>query len=143
MTQLPRERTFGMKRIILAATALVLLLAPAAGADTGSPDPVVKQRHHHEIVVRGVVLAVSPISVRASIGAIVTCEVRNRQLVKGLVVGDRVRMKCIGIEGRWILRRLAINPGTPPVEPARARAVRVAPAIPVAPTSDGLRGTGR
>jgi hypothetical protein len=132
-----------MKPIVLAATALVLLLAPAAGADTGSPDPVVKQRHHREIVVRGVVVAVSPISVRASIGAIVTCEVRNRELVEGLVVGDRVKMKCIGIEGRWILRRLAINPGTPPVEPAKARAIRVAPPVPASPTSDGLRGTAR
>lgn len=130
-----------MKVIVLAAMALALLVAPTAGADTGAPDPVVKQRPHREILVRGVVIAVSPISVRASIGAIVTCEVRNRKLVEGLSVGDRVKMKCIGIDGRWVLRRLAINPAPPRVEPTRA--VRAVPALPVAPTRDETRGTGR
>lgn len=130
-----------MKRIVF-TTALVLLLAPTAGADTGRPDPAVKQRPHREIVVRGVVVAISPISVRASIGAVVTCEVRNRALVAGLSVGDRVRMKCVAIDGRWVLRRLAINPTAPPVEPARERAVRAVPALPAVPTRDGLRGSG-
>jgi hypothetical protein len=129
-----------MKRIVLAATASVLLLAPVAGADSGDREPVVKQRHHREILVRGTVLAISPIEVRATIGAIVTCEVRNRELVAGLVVGDRVRMKCVGMNGHWILRRLAINPA----EPTRDRVVRVVPVdptVPNAPTRDGARGT--
>lgn len=129
-----------MKLIVLAATALALLVAPAVGAETGAPDPVVKQRPHRQIVVRGVALAVSPISVRASIGEIVTCEVRNRTLVAGLTVGDRVRMKCVAIDGRWVLRRLAINPAPPQIEPTRS--VRVVPAPAVEPTRNGTRGTG-
>lgn len=132
-----------MNRIVLAATAAALLLAPTAGADDGVSDPIAKQRPHREILVRGVALAVSPISVRASSGSVVTCEVRNRALVATLSVGDRVRMKCVGFDGRWILRRLAINPTKPPeAEPARRR-IAVAPSVlPVAPSPDGLRGLG-
>ncbi len=110
-----------MKRIVLAATVLALLVAPTAGADTGAPGPVVEQRPHRELLVRGVVVRVSPISVRASIGSVVTCEVRNRALVAELSVGDRVKMKCIGVEGRWILRRLVIHPSAGVAEPAPER----------------------
>ncbi len=110
-----------MKRIVLAATALALLVAPTAGADMGAPDPVVEQRPHRELLVRGVVVRVSPISVRASIGSVVTCEVRNRALVAELLVGDRVKMKCIGVEGRWVLRRLVIHQSARAAEPAPER----------------------
>jgi len=110
-----------MKRIVLATTALALLIAPTAGAETGAPGRVVEQRPHREILARGVVVRVSPISVRASIGSVVTCEVRNRALVAGLSVGDRVKMKCIGVDGRWVLRRLVVHPPATAREPAAER----------------------
>lgn len=116
-----------MTRIALTATALLLLVAPAAAtADTG---PSAVHRHQRQIVVRGTVLTVSPISVRASIGATVTCVVRNRELVANLVVGDHVRMKCVEVDGRLVLRRLAVNP-VPPTrdatgDPAPERPVRI------------------
>lgn len=110
-----------MKRIVLAATALALLLAPTAGADTRAPTPAAEQTPHRQLLARGLVLRVSPISVRASTGSIVTCHVRNRALVADLSVGDHVKLKCIGIEGRWILRRLVIHPKDPSREPAAER----------------------
>jgi hypothetical protein len=137
-----------MKRIVLAATASALLLAPAAGAADRAPDPVAKQRQQREILVRGVVLAVSPVKVRASIGSIVTCQVHNRTLVANLEVGDHVLMKCVARDGRWILRRLAIHPIPPRPESSRERDVRALPAAPIAPvvritrTRDGVKDPG-
>jgi len=119
-----------MKRIVLGATALALLVAPTVGAETRAPGPVVEQRPHRELLVRGTVVRISPISVRASIGSVVTCEVRNRALVESLSVGDHVKMKCVGVDGRWVLRRLAVHPSSTarerPVErsPERASAAR-------------------
>jgi hypothetical protein len=124
-----------MKRIVLAATALLLLVAPAAAtADTG---PTIVQRHQRQILVRGVVLAVSPVKVRATIGATVTCHVRNRELVAGLVVGDHVRMKCVAGDGEWILRRLAINPASPSTERSTERSTM----RPVVVAGERLRGS--
>jgi hypothetical protein len=106
-----------MKRIILAAAASALLLVPAAAAEIRAADTAAKQREQRAILVRGVAVAVSPITVRASIGSIVTCEVRNRALVADLEVGDRVLMKCVARDSRWILRRLVIHPAAQPRRP--------------------------
>lgn len=126
-----------MTRIALAVTAMLLLLAPTAGADTRNPGPTADQLRHREIVVRGTVAVVSPISVRASIGAVVTCVVRNRELVAGVSVGDHVRMKCVTAGGRWVLRRLAIGPGASPADQARPQVSRTAPPAAVAPVRIG------
>ena len=136
-----------MKRIILAAVASAILLAPSALAEDRAPDAAAtQQRPHREILVRGVAVAVSPISVRASIGSIVTCAVRNRALVADLEVGDRVLMKCVAVNGRLVLRRLVIHPAPERREPTREREVRPAlpaPATPVAPVpSRDVRAPG-
>ena len=123
-----------MKRIVLTATAL-LLLATAA-TTSASIGPAIAQRHERQILVRGIVVAVSPIKVRASIGATITCEVRDAELVATLVVGDHVRMKCIAVDGRLVLRRLAINPAARP----QARAAEPPSERPLPSTSDRARG---
>jgi hypothetical protein len=110
-----------MKRTILAVTALALILTATAGADSRTPTPAAEQPLHRELLARGVVLRVAPISVRASSGSIVTCQVRNRALVADLSVGDHVKLKCVGVDGVWLLRRLVIHPVTPSREPAAER----------------------
>jgi hypothetical protein len=120
-----------MKRIVLAASALALLVVPAAGADPGrAASQTEHQRRHREVLVRGTAVALSPISVRASIGTVVTCEVRNRALIADLAIGDHVLMKCVAIEGRLVLRRLAIHPAGPPS------------GRPTTPTQTAVRGVG-
>jgi hypothetical protein len=126
-----------MTRIALAVTAMLLLLAPTAAADTRNPGAAVDQLRLREIVVRGTVAVVSPISVRASIGTVVTCVVRNRELVAGVSVGDHVRMKCVSAGGRWILRRLAVSPGASPADRTRTQVSRPAPAAAAAPVRIG------
>ena len=110
-----------MKRTILAVAVLALLLAATAGADTRTPNPAAEQPPQRELLARGIVLRVAPISVRASSGSVVTCQVRNRALVADLSVGDHVKLKCIGVEGGWLLRRLVIHPAAPSSEPTAER----------------------
>ena len=110
-----------MKRTILAVTALALILAATAGANTRTPTPAVEPPPPRELLARGVVLRVAPISVRTSSGSIITCQVRNRALVRDLSVGDHVKLKCIGVEGVWLLRRLVIHPTAPSREPTAER----------------------
>lgn len=110
-----------MKRTILAVAVLALLLAATAGADTRTPNPAAAQPPQRELLARGIVLRVAPISVRASSGSVITCQVRNRALVADLSVGDHVKLKCVGVEGSWLLRRLVIHPAAPPSEPTAER----------------------
>jgi hypothetical protein len=115
-----------MKRLALAASAVALLLAPAAIADPGrGVDQVTPQRPHRSILVRGAAVSLAPISVRASIGSLVTCDVRNRAQIADLAIGDHVLMKCVAIDGRLVLRRLVIHHVLPPVA---ARPAEPAPA---------------
>jgi hypothetical protein len=130
-----------MKRVVLAASAVALLLAPTAGADTGRADNrAVPERPHRAILVRGTALALAPISVRASIGSVVTCEVRNRALIADLAIGDHVLMKCVGMDGQLVLRRLVIHRVVPPSGRPSTEVVRAAPARPASPRPAAVRG---
>ena len=130
-----------MKHFALAASAVALLLASTAGADTGrGNDQAVQQRPHRSILVRGTAVALSPIAVRASIGSVVTCQVRNRALIADLAIGDHVLMKCVASDGRLVLRRLVIHQLVPPSRGPSPEVVRPVPARPTSPTPTVVRG---